>query len=59
MAEAMERYIMGKFDSLANLVMGLIGTPGVAAAEWIGRRAADIAVFMPDSVKLLFYLTFG
>ena len=50
---------MGEFDSLANLVMGLIGTPGVAAAEWIGRRAADIAVFMPDSVKLLFYLTFG
>lgn len=58
MTEAVERHIVGQLDSLANLVVGLVGASGVAAGERIGGGTADIAVFMPDRIKFLFDFTF-
>lgn len=50
---------MGEADCFTNLVMGLIGASGIATAEWIGGRTADIAVLMPDGVKFFSNLAFG
>ena len=51
--EAVDCDRVRKANGFADLVVGLIGTSGVAAAEREGCRAADIAVFTPDCVKLL------
>ncbi len=51
--ETMDSDSMGEFDRLTNLVVGLIGASGVAAAERVGGRTADIAMLPPDGVKFL------
>lgn len=49
--EAVDGDGMRKADGLADLVVGLIGTSGVAAAEREGSGAADIPMLMPDRIK--------
>ena len=51
MPEAVDGDSMRKADGLADLVVGLIGTSGVAATEWKRRGAADIPMLMPDRIE--------